>query len=110
LLGDTLSEPLLQVGVYETHYFFDKLSSDGIGSLISVDDERVFHNKYQILAELPNAEELKIRIITGDSSSRIETYFIDVDGIIFIRKIPPLFDGDIETIDTLSYVDNKTEP
>ena len=108
LLGDTLSEPLLQAGVYETHLYYDKIDAKTqMGVFIMLDAGRKAIHQYKILTEQVDGKQLRMILLFGSGDSINAEFSINEDGLMLIRTY---FDPLIDITDTLQYVDNKTEP
>ncbi|MCK4252339.1 hypothetical protein KAX97_12895 [candidate division WOR-3 bacterium] len=114
MLGDTLSKPVLQEGIYEYHKYYGKVDSKTqIGSYIVVGEtSTTARHQYKIISENPSEDWIIVKLLFSSGESRREKYQIAKDGMSLISEteLELGLGMSVTSIDTLKYVDSKTNP
>jgi len=114
MLGDT-SKPILKEGIFEYHHYYGKTDAETqVGSYIVVGEtSTTARHQYKIISENASEDWIIVKLLFSSGESRREEYQIAKDGMSLISETElelGLGMSELTSIDTLKYVDSKTNP
>jgi hypothetical protein len=109
-LMDTPADRLIGHWVTQTkgHLYISKLNTEGIGNYTMVQpDGSTEYHRYKIVSQIPNGEQVVLRILYSDNRTRDDVCTVSKDGKEFRQTIRA---SRLKATTSRFYVDSKTEP